>query len=108
MKKEVIASENESPWWLIDLDVSNFEFQIFGVVATLKKKSKQIFKIRHFQIDELQRTFKESISQKIFAFKLNFLTKYSSGIIEKQHFFDSISVSKEPKRRLSKLRKRRF
>ena len=44
---------------LIDLDVSNFEYRIFVVVSTGRrsgKKSKQIFKIRHVQIDELPRT----------------------------------------------------
>ena len=51
---------NQRSWQLIDLDVSNFEYQIFIVdsyrQAQWKKKSEQIFEIQNILIDELPRT----------------------------------------------------
>ena len=65
MKKEVIASENESPWWLIDLDVSNFEFQIFGVVAMLKKNQNKYSKFDTFKSMSYKEHLKNPFHKKI-------------------------------------------
>jgi len=51
------------PWQLIDLDLSNFGYQIFVVVFTRqaqRKKLKERFKIQ--KIEKLPRTFVQSIT----------------------------------------------
>ena len=56
--KYLVVDLTLCPRQLIDLDVSNFEYEIFDVVFCRQeqwKKLKQIFKIRHIQIDEWPR-----------------------------------------------------
>ena len=61
-------------WQLIDLEMSDFEYQIFVVVflqAGPVKKSKQIFKISYVQINELPRALKFRFSEKATKIRCN-------------------------------------
>ena len=76
MKKNTNCVSNDCPRQHIDLDGSNFKCRIFVVVfcrQTQWKKSKQIFKIRHFQINELPRTYVFYLKTLIVKFEFYFI-----------------------------------